>query len=118
MQELTFDQVEEVSGGSRIKREPREPQYVQEHQRNDCGGDSGGVGGATIASTGFGATNLAGSGVVAYALGGVPGMIVGGLGVLTNFAFGLTQEGRDGMRVQNHPATRHLYDCNGNRIRN
>ncbi|MEE2001215.1 hypothetical protein QWY20_07085 [Alkalimonas sp. MEB108] len=111
MQELKFEQVEDVSGG--YLSGPFERHFEQENPHQDTSG----IGGVTVASGTMGLSNFGGAAVVGRVLGTGPGLVVAGLGQVVNFAFNLTQEGRDGMRVQNHPATRHLYDADGKRIK-
>lgn len=127
MQELTFEQVEVVSGGFQgltIPKGIHEP--MLHHYMADGGsssgrgggGGGGGTGGITTAGAITGGSNLAAGATVAKALGAGPGLAVAVVGQIANAAFNSTQEGREGMRVQNHPATRHLYNADGTKNSN
>jgi len=119
MQELTFDQVEDVSGGFTVIGSGIgiSPWIIESQVLNsqDGGGRPQGTGGVTAVSTTIAASNFGGAAVVGKVLGTGPGLAAAAVGVAAGTAFNLTQEGRDGMRVQNHPATRHLYNADGSR---
>ncbi len=106
MQELTFEQVDVVSGGSKIDDMARARAAREAAKELN---DSNGSNGSTVAGGLMGGS---------LAIGGVSApnpfaKVITGVGVLAAMGFGLSREGRDGMRVQNHPATRDLYNADG-----
>lgn len=121
MQELTFEQVESVSGGfvstgtlgSDLISGPFIIDDFTAHNLHDDSTDAqGGTGGTTIVGSLIGGTNYVGSLILA-GVSGTASALLGLVGLTASTAFSATQEGRDEMRVQNHPATRDLYNADG-----
>lgn len=119
MKELTFRQVEEVSGGfaplgdGSGSSTPLGNFFSTDSSGNDEA--KGGTGGQTIAGAVIGGSNILGGLALMKVASGPVGLAVTAVGYIASTAFSLTQEGRDEMRVQNHPATRHLYNADGSK---
>ena len=111
MQELTFEQVGIVVGGNGGESGESTDNSSVETDTIKVKQDAAGSGsyGSTVA-TGIISGSL---GATAYKAPNPAAKAIGVVAAFAGLGFSLAREGRDGMRVQNHPATRDLYNADG-----